>query len=248
MPLDRLLELAALHAANVDQLVEQAIDLFDDYVRKPRAEDDEGVRRVFERLLPRNRVSMPPSEAWLSYQGHDNQIPIGAYSPPFRDTFQALPEAALDADPYSPAGSGFFDSMRSWVHDRSAFVRGELGIAGPVEPPPGRGRPGRDLVLHVEELSGTGVAGRRGKRWEAIASVSVHDAEEARVDDVTVPVSWSTGQTGNCETVGGTCSVSLGLRGKVSSVNFSVDNLETTGSFYDASADHESGPVLISRP
>ena len=39
MPLDRLLELAALHAANVDQLVEQAIDLFDDYVRKPRAED-----------------------------------------------------------------------------------------------------------------------------------------------------------------------------------------------------------------
>ncbi len=63
MPLDRLLELAALHAANVDQLVEQAIDLFDDYVRKPRAEDDEGVRRVFERLLPRNRVSMPPSEA-----------------------------------------------------------------------------------------------------------------------------------------------------------------------------------------
>ncbi len=52
MPLDRLLELAALHAANVDQLVEQAIDLFDDYVRKPRGEDDEGVRRVFERLLP----------------------------------------------------------------------------------------------------------------------------------------------------------------------------------------------------
>ncbi len=52
MPLDRLLELAALHAANVDQLVEQAIDLFDDYIRKPRAEDDEAVRRVFERLLP----------------------------------------------------------------------------------------------------------------------------------------------------------------------------------------------------
>ncbi len=52
MPLDRLLELASLHAANVDRLVEQAIDLFDDFVRKPRAEDDEGVRRIFERLLP----------------------------------------------------------------------------------------------------------------------------------------------------------------------------------------------------
>lgn len=81
------------------------------------------------------------------------------------DAFQALLGAALDADPYSPAGSGFFDSMRSWVHDRTAFVRGELGIAGPVEPPPAE--PGQgDRVLHVEELSGTGVARRRGKRWE----------------------------------------------------------------------------------
>ena len=52
MPLDRLLELAALHAANVDQLAEQAIDLFDDHVRKPRGEDEEAVRRIFERLLP----------------------------------------------------------------------------------------------------------------------------------------------------------------------------------------------------
>ena len=68
------------------------------------------------------------------------------------------------------------------------------------------------------------------------------------MDDVTVTVPWSTGQTGSCETLGGTCSVSLGLRGKVSSVNFSVDNLETIGSFYDASVNHESGPVLISWP
>lgn len=53
MPLDRLLELAAQHAANVDQLAEQAIDLFDDHVRKPRGEDEESVRRAFERLLPK---------------------------------------------------------------------------------------------------------------------------------------------------------------------------------------------------
>ena len=52
MPLDRLLELAAQHAANVDALAEQAIDLFDDHVRKPRGKDDESVRLVFERLLP----------------------------------------------------------------------------------------------------------------------------------------------------------------------------------------------------
>jgi hypothetical protein len=53
LPLDRLLELGAQHAAHVDRLVEQAIDLFDDSIRKPRGEDDEGVRRVFERLLPK---------------------------------------------------------------------------------------------------------------------------------------------------------------------------------------------------
>jgi len=53
LPLGRLLELAAQHAAHVDRLAEQAIDLFDDSIRKPRGDDDAGVRRVFERLLPR---------------------------------------------------------------------------------------------------------------------------------------------------------------------------------------------------
>lgn len=52
LPLDRLLELAAEHVASVDRLAEQAIDLFDDHVRKPRGDDDESVRRAFEQLLP----------------------------------------------------------------------------------------------------------------------------------------------------------------------------------------------------
>jgi DNA-binding transcriptional MerR regulator len=53
LPLDRLLELGAQHAEHVDRLAEEAIDLFDDSIRKPLGEDDESVRRVFERLLPR---------------------------------------------------------------------------------------------------------------------------------------------------------------------------------------------------
>jgi DNA-binding transcriptional MerR regulator len=52
LPLDRLLDLAAQHVASVDRLAEQAIDLFDDHVRKPLGEDEEQVRRAFERLLP----------------------------------------------------------------------------------------------------------------------------------------------------------------------------------------------------
>jgi DNA-binding transcriptional MerR regulator len=52
LPLERLLELAAEHAASIGALAERAIDLFDDHVRKPRGEDEEAVRRAFERLLP----------------------------------------------------------------------------------------------------------------------------------------------------------------------------------------------------
>ncbi len=76
LPLNRLLELAAFHATHIDALAEQAIDLFDDSIRKPNsaaanddptartngdaidgadplgAEGKEAVRRVFERLLP----------------------------------------------------------------------------------------------------------------------------------------------------------------------------------------------------
>ena len=52
LPLDRLLELGAQHAQHINRLAEQAIDLFDDSIRKPHGENDEEVSRIFERLLP----------------------------------------------------------------------------------------------------------------------------------------------------------------------------------------------------
>lgn len=52
LPLEKLLELAAEHAASIAALAERAIDLFDDHVRKPRGADENAVRRAFERLLP----------------------------------------------------------------------------------------------------------------------------------------------------------------------------------------------------
>ena len=51
-PLETLLELAAEHATSIAALAERAIDLFDDHIRKPRGEDENAVRRAFERLLP----------------------------------------------------------------------------------------------------------------------------------------------------------------------------------------------------
>ena len=52
LPLAELLELATEHATRIGELAERAIDLFDDHVRKPRADDEAAVRRAFERLLP----------------------------------------------------------------------------------------------------------------------------------------------------------------------------------------------------
>jgi DNA-binding transcriptional MerR regulator len=52
LPLDRLLELGAQHAQHIDRLAEQAIDLFDEAIRKPHGDNDEAVSRIFERLLP----------------------------------------------------------------------------------------------------------------------------------------------------------------------------------------------------
>lgn len=52
LPLECLLELATQHATAVAALADRAIDLFDDHVRKPHGEDEDAVRRAFERLLP----------------------------------------------------------------------------------------------------------------------------------------------------------------------------------------------------
>jgi DNA-binding transcriptional MerR regulator len=53
-PLPRLLELALEHSRGVDHLVDAAIDLFDDHVRKsgPAAHDPEAIAETFRRLLP----------------------------------------------------------------------------------------------------------------------------------------------------------------------------------------------------
>ena len=54
-PLSELLELATTHAANVRDVTETAIDLFDDYVRKTEAaeeRDGDQIADAFHRLLP----------------------------------------------------------------------------------------------------------------------------------------------------------------------------------------------------
>jgi len=53
-PLQALLEHAVRHARHVEELVDAAIDLFDDHVRKvgPDAGNSEAITRAFRTLLP----------------------------------------------------------------------------------------------------------------------------------------------------------------------------------------------------
>ncbi|MEZ4290468.1 MAG: MerR family transcriptional regulator [Myxococcota bacterium] len=63
LPLDRLLELAAQHAAQVDHLADQAIELFDDHVRKPqrrgRGSPCAALRAVASARDPDRRAPLP---------------------------------------------------------------------------------------------------------------------------------------------------------------------------------------------
>jgi DNA-binding transcriptional MerR regulator len=53
-PLDRLLDLAVLHARHVERVADQAVELFDRYVRRTNGErPDESVTESFRDLLPR---------------------------------------------------------------------------------------------------------------------------------------------------------------------------------------------------
>ena len=54
LPIDKLLRLAVRHARNVADVCDEAIDLFDEHVRKsgPAAGDPEGITRVYRDMLP----------------------------------------------------------------------------------------------------------------------------------------------------------------------------------------------------
>lgn len=54
IPLQRLLETAQIHVANIEEVCDRAIDLFDDHVRKagPAADNAQAITGVFRELLP----------------------------------------------------------------------------------------------------------------------------------------------------------------------------------------------------
>jgi serine protease AprX len=109
-------------------------------------------------------------------------------------------------------------------------------------------------VLHVGDLDGSGSLVTATK-WQAKVTITVHDAQHAKVGGVTVSGAWTGNVNAACVTnQKGKCTVSHRFARTKTSVQFSVTNLQLTGDTYQASANHDPDAdsngttITITRP
>jgi len=102
-------------------------------------------------------------------------------------------------------------------------------------------------TLHVGDLYSYTLLNRN--RWDAYATVTVHNQNTAAVAGVTVTGVWDTNKTGTCVTDdAGQCTVSnTRLKISVTGTSFSVTGLELTGYVYDPASDVADG-IDVSSP
>ena len=106
-------------------------------------------------------------------------------------------------------------------------------------------------TLHVGGLSSS--TSKKGSRWTASLTITVHDAFHQSVSGATVYVTLSGGASGTQSATtnsAGQCTISTAkLSGSVSSVTMSVTNLSKSGTTYDSIADHPNPPTMtINKP
>ena len=93
-------------------------------------------------------------------------------------------------------------------------------------------------TMSVSALSGSGVAGGRGGKWNAVVTVTVLDNTDTAVSGATVNAAWSNGTngTGSCSTNGsGQCTISKNnLKSNVSSVTLSVTGIDGSLTYVDS--------------
>jgi PKD repeat protein len=99
--------------------------------------------------------------------------------------------------------------------------------------------------MHVGDLDANPESAPRN-RWSAIVSIKVHDALGSPVANVDVDGSWSAGTSGYgiCTTnSSGECSVTKNnIKGNITRVTFTVDNLAHSTLNYKPSANHDPDP------
>ena len=101
-------------------------------------------------------------------------------------------------------------------------------------------------AVHLASASGSAAPRKSG--WTATVLVSVNDAAGGVVGGATVTGAWSTGGSGTCVTSAtGSCSFSVNLSRKVSSVTWAVSSIVAAGYAHDAPADFGS-PVTVTGP
>jgi hypothetical protein len=100
------------------------------------------------------------------------------------------------------------------------------------------------VKIHSGDLDGKKTDANRG-RWNAVVYITVHDENEQAVDGVLVTGFWSTGASGSDQCTTGTTGpgqceiVKRNLKNNVSSVTFTVSDLNGSGSSYDGIANHD---------
>jgi hypothetical protein len=104
-------------------------------------------------------------------------------------------------------------------------------------------------TMHLANLSGTSVTGGSGGKWNAIAQITVEDADGVRLGGVTANGTWSNGANGGASCItnaSGQCSVQKNnLKRQVSSVTFTINTLVLTGYEYDAGDNAVSDFIVI---
>lgn len=103
--------------------------------------------------------------------------------------------------------------------------------------------------MHVNNLQGSSI--NAGSTWTAVVTITVHDDNENPVSNATVGGSWSNGATGSasCTTNSeGKCSISKsGIRKRVGSVTFTVDNVTHDTLTYDATQNDVTS-ITVNKP
>ena len=103
--------------------------------------------------------------------------------------------------------------------------------------------------MHVTDLDGIGVTGRRDK-WDAQVTITVHDDTGQLVNGAAVSGTWNAGAKGgaSCTTSAvGTCTVTKkNLKSNVASVTFTVTDV--TGLLTYDSETNLVDSVVVSRP
>jgi len=103
-------------------------------------------------------------------------------------------------------------------------------------------------VPTVHLASMTGLSAPRKNGWTATVTVSVRDNSGRAVEGATVTGAWSTGATSSCMTAAtGTCSSSVSVSRKATSVTWTVSGITAAGYAYDAGANVGSS-VIVSVP